>query len=1382
MGAFDDLIPQNATPGAAPPPAPRLGLFDDLIPRQRRASGVLEAIEAGFQGSATGLIARNKLPDVVLDPSHSAWYERALSSATGMVADLPEMILGAPAGAAAGGALGSAGGPVGAAIGSVVGGGAGAFAVPAAIREAYTQALTRGEITSASDFLDRAAIVLKTAGKEGLVGGLTFGAGGLAARTAGRVIAPAIGETLSVPAARAAIGTAGTGAELGTMVVAPAALEGKLPEPEDFLNAAIVLGGMKGAHVIAGKLRDIYAQTGVPPERVVGDAARDPSIKDDLLGKQPSEFSGTLAGLHGTVEPLENVKPQTDVFDNEDSVWGHAFYMAEPSHFGWFRGGNIRMPDYNHALTTEATFQKAAVLTPDNAVDFLKGLGAKDLQTPEALARLLRSHGYDGVIVRGFADPKAAEIHDGEIVDPADVLVQKLMDAGIVTERFKSDGPSAFMDQMVHFEPHTGVKITGTDPTLQPLLQQRAELVNQMEAEAHAVDPEGNFYTAGGKVKGATNIVRRVEAHDPDSEFFNGDPSEENRQLNYDYERRQAGDRYETARALLDKLKPQQDQLDQLNRQIDEAAHQPRGAPGPLEPVRRESDLPGAYQPLADAERGREIVPGEKAYDVSTSPFAQEVPQAEGEPAQPTHVNYNRINSHEDVKLALARVSEIYEAEIQQQRRGTVDWAQTSAETAQMLADTMGGTDPTLLLPREPGTPAGAAELLARKQMVVGAAEAMMAARDELLAKGADATAEDHLKYLASIERLSMIQSEFLGARAEAGRALNILRNTAMDADRVRLIQDLIERYGKDPAKLATMMKEIDTVEGAAKMARELTKATTWEKIIEAWKAGLVSGPITQMANIMGNTTFMLVRPIVDSVAASFGMFRTAADRVTAMEPAARVFGNLQGVMDGARVAAAMFRVGEDVMGKAEQYRQAIGGPVGAVVQLPFRALSAADAFFRTMNERGEAYSLATREATAEGFNPLTREFLERVARLVSNPTEEMQAQIAAAGDRFTFNTPLGEFGKSVQNMIRKGHLELLMPFVRTPVNIFKEMTRTSVFAPVMGEWRAAFEKGGAARDQALAEWAVGTGLMGATAALTLSGTVSGAGSPDPGKRQVKQAAGWQPYSVKIGDTWYSYQRLQPVGTLVGLAADLAETWDHVTPEESDKVPKMLAVAFANAVTNQTFLQGITTIVNVTSDPDRYGPRFFEAFAGSVVPGVVAQPAQMMDPVARRVDSMLDAIKSRIPGVRESLLPQRDVFGEPVQAKERFGAVLPITKSTESIDKVRTEAARLDVSAAATPKKTHIGRGSGKLGDVKLTPEQQDTFARVGGLLAHEILAPVVDAPGWDELPDLVQRRVYAKAFASAHRHAAIAALPPEERGPLIQQLTEKIQSELETE
>ncbi len=966
----------------------------------------------------------------------------------------------------------------------MVGGFAGANALPAALRTAMMDSYTRGEVKSASEFMDRAMHIAWETTKAGVVGGATGAAGKVA--------------TAALPAAAGVISkaVAPTAAQIATMTTVGKALEGQLPEPQDFLDAAIMIGGLQMAGSVAGRLRTVYAKTGIPPEQVLADATHNPELKAELV--------------------------------------------AKPG------------------------------------------------------------------------------------------LVAEAVDAG--------QGP---------------ITVSG---------------------------------------------------------------------------------------------------------------------------------VPKAYQAIAQDQVGRMIVPGEKATDVAVKPFALEIPQAAGEPAKPSHVNYNYINAPEDTKLAMARLSQVYEQEITAQRRGTVSWEQTSAEAAKQLSDTLGGVDQKLLMPREPGTPAGAAEILARKQMAVGAAESMMAARDDLLSKGANATMEDRLQFVASIERAAMIQSEFLGARAEVGRALNILKSSAMDAERVKQIQSVLDIYGKgDPLKLAEMMKQLDNPTAALKFANEAVKATTWEKVIEAWKAGLVSGPTTHLANIIGNTTFAALRAPIDAVAAVIGKIRGGEERMSMLEPVARIYGNLQGTAEGLRQGIESFKTSEQA-GKAEQFKPAIEGKVGEVVRLPFKALGAEDAVFRAMNERAEAHTLAVRAATNEGLNPLTREFRERVVQLVQNPTPEMAKEIQAAGDRFTFNTALGEKGRAVQSFVRQWHLEWAVPFIRTPGNIFKELARMTPLAPLIKEWREAYSSGGIARDKAIAEVAVGTAIMSTVFYHAMEGNITGAGEPDPGKRRVQQAAGWQPYSIKINGTYYNYQRLQPLGTLMGMAADIAEVWDHLNEEESDKVPKMISVAFANAVTSQTFLQGITNVVNAMSDPTRFGPKLVQQYAGSAVPAIVAQPTAMLDPVVREVNSIRDAVMARIPGLRGELMPKRDVFGEPIETKERFGPASPITETTESTDKVRSEAARLGISAAEAPKKIHLGRGSGKIGDTELTPEERDRFAEVGGKMAHQILADVVNDPSWDDTPDMVKRRIYQKVFRQSHHVAALEALPEGKRDELLQQITEKVQQELTNE
>jgi hypothetical protein len=253
------------------------------------------------------------------------------------------------------------------------------------------------------------------------------------------------------------------------------------------------------------------------------------------------------------------------------------------------------------------------------------------------------------------------------------------------------------------------------------------------------------------------------------------------------------------------------------------------------------------------------------------------------------------------------------------------------------------------------------------------------------------------------------------------------------------------------------------------------------------------------------------------------------------------------------------------------------------------------------------------------------------------------------------------------------------------------------------------------------------------------------------------------------------------------MAADMAEMWDHMTEDEKDKIPKMMATAFANAVTNQTFLQGITTVVNAMADPVRFGPKFAQQMAASVVPNIIGQTTTLLDPYQREINSMLDAVKSRIPGAREDLLKKLDVLGQPLETKERLGAISPVTETQVSEDNVRLEMDRLGVAPAPAPKKLHIGRGTGKFGEVELTPEQRQTYTKVSGEMAYKILSKLVNAPNWDAtdsngnplIPAVIKKRIYERVFAQSHKLGAIAALPPDQRTGILLEAANQMKDEM---
>ena len=246
----------------------------------REAMGFKDALIAGFQGSATGLMFRQEKPDVVL-PENSTTAMK-IGSMIGGLADLPEMAIGGTIGGVVGGTAGFlSGGPVGLGVGLLAGEGAGAFALPAAMRKIMMDHYEKGDINSASEFFERAASTAWETIKQGAVGAATLGLGkgvgaGLAAKGVGFGVAK----------------TAATATEIATMTTMGAAVEGHLPEPDDFLAGAVLIGGIHAVGIGGKNLRKIYSERGIKPQEIVKAAEIDPHLKQQIVSTPKVELEG----------------------------------------------------------------------------------------------------------------------------------------------------------------------------------------------------------------------------------------------------------------------------------------------------------------------------------------------------------------------------------------------------------------------------------------------------------------------------------------------------------------------------------------------------------------------------------------------------------------------------------------------------------------------------------------------------------------------------------------------------------------------------------------------------------------------------------------------------------------------------------------------------------------------------------------------------------------------------------------------------------------------------------------------------------------------------------------------------------------------------------
>ncbi|HHT9145625.1 MAG TPA: hypothetical protein ACFYD4_08095, partial [Candidatus Wunengus sp. YC61] len=220
----------------------------------------------------------------------------------------------------------------------------------------------------------------------------------------------------------------------------------------------------------------------------------------------------------------------------------------------------------------------------------------------------------------------------------------------------------------------------------------------------------------------------------------------------------------------------------------------------------------------------------------------------------------------------------------------------------------------------------------------------------------------------------------------------------------------------------------------------------------------------------------------------------------------------------------------------------------------------------------------------------------------------------------------------------------------------------------------------------------------------------------------------WQPYSVKIDDKYYSFGRLEPLGSILGMAADMSQIKTQMKEKEKFNLAAAIMGSITTNISNKTFMQGFTNMIQGISDPGRYGENIVKSLVGSVIPSVSGGLARSTDPNIRDTQSITDTLQSRIPVASKSLPPRLTVWGEPI---ERTGTPVgrflsPIQVSKEKGSPIEKEMTRLNLD---------IGYPSRKVGGVELGPDEYWQMVKQGGQPAKIILDALSQSTEWKAKP-----------------------------------------------
>ena len=717
----------------------------------------------------------------------------------------------------------------------------------------------------------------------------------------------------------------------------------------------------------------------------------------------------------------------------------------------------------------------------------------------------------------------------------------------------------------------------------------------------------------------------------------------------------------------------------------------------------------------------------------------------------------DKFNTTEDISNVFANSAKLIEKNVSLARRGKITW--DDAEKAGRLLATSADD----LLKRKPGTAFNVEQLEGMKLVLKKATQEV----HESAVKAVSGTDADLLKFQQYMDRYYAAINSFLGARAEAGRALGILRKQFASTDDLKSIMQSLG--GRDSLlEKAVLIAKAETPEQVATAIKQLRIAKASDVGMEIWINMLLSGPQTHAVNTLSNTLTAFWSIPERGVAAVIGKLH-GGDKVYGREITSKLFGTFQGIKEGTRTGIKTFLKEQpsDLFSKIELARpraisaEAFGlagktgikglvgkglDSLGKVVRLPGRALMAEDEFFKAIGFRSELNSLAMRDGLKLGLSG--RKLSEHIANTIANPSKEMFDQSLYAARYVTFTKPLGKTGLAIQNFAASHPAaKLLIPFVRTPTNIIKyagERTPLAVFSQAV---RQEIAKGGAERDMALAKMAWGTTIMAGVVSMAAEKKITGGGPSDSDAKASLYRTGWQPYSIKIGDTYYSYARLEPLGVLFGIASDFSDISGELDKKEAEDIASMVVASASKNITSKTWLRGLSNAIEALEDPDRYAQQFLSSLAGTAIPTGIAQVARTQDPILRDARTVLDRIKSRTPGYSVTVPPRRNIWGEAIVLQGGLGPdiISPIYVSQDRQDKVNDEIVRLEMKPSMPDR---------KINGVKLEPKEYDDYVKRAGIPTKQLLDGLINSEGWNKIPDFKKKEIINKEITK-HRDIA---------------------------
>lgn len=615
------------------------------------------------------------------------------------------------------------------------------------------------------------------------------------------------------------------------------------------------------------------------------------------------------------------------------------------------------------------------------------------------------------------------------------------------------------------------------------------------------------------------------------------------------------------------------------------------------------------------------------------------------------------------------------------------------------------------------------------------------------------------------------------------------------------LTDEEIKAFGNVPNGDEGALKNI--YEDVGKRIAKEYPATMKEKVVELSHIAMLLNPRTQVRNVLSNIAMMpatftsdkvsaLGQKVYSKINSDFKPELALTASKESKDLAAQVYDSIKGSIDNTASKwenSAMQGIREKEMFKGINGHTA--GDIPVLEDVGSRVKGSLNTISQKLTGDSVFDALSSEKSVAENVRQLTYGLLELGDKgfVAQRFKSYLSKAIEASGAKTLDAVPASAIDRAVQEAMKAtfkddnaltrlvssikkntGFVgETLLPFTKTPANV---TMRALDYSPAGIYSAVKMAKSGAEAAAVIDQVAKATtGTLAILLGIGLynKGIITGPEDDDVDKAAFQKQQGWLPYAVKFGDNYYTYDWAQPGSMGLVLGSTIMSQLDKdgsIEAKDLASIIKNSVSAFGDTLLQQSTLQNLLDVFSGYGSPTENLTNEVLETPQRLIPSLVGATARVADTTQRSTYSkgdffktQIDTLKSKIPGLSQTLPATYDTWGNEVQ---RSG------NSLEAAFAQYLNPGQLGYSGGQTPLDEEILRLYDATNDNSVFPHKADRtvtvagekidldnqqyseFQRLLGQASYDAANAFLEMPGYDSLADEQKADALQGAYAAA--------------------------------